>query len=204
MEKNGEHNEVIKKIKILILFNTSVGKTSFILKYANNYFQEEYLSSIGIDFIVKEIIIKDIKYKLILYDTAGQERFKSLSLNVLKNADGVILIYDITDVKSFQSISEWIKNVKEMKRNNFPMILLGNKIDLEEQRKVKIGDGEKLALKNKIKFFEISNKTGVNINSACLFLVDKILEYNEENLRRNTSIISSETSISLINKKKCC
>ena len=154
MEKNGEHNEVIKKIKILLLGNTSVGKTSFILKYANNYFQEEYLSSIGIDFIVKEIIIKDIKYKLILYDTAGQERFKSLSLNVLKNADGVILIYDITDVKSFQSISEWIKNVKEMKRNNFPMILLGNKIDLEEQRKVKIGDGEKLALKNKIKFLK--------------------------------------------------
>ena len=99
MEKNGEHNEVIKKIKILILGNISVGKTSFILKYANNYFQEEYLSSIGIDFKVKEIIIKDNKYKLILYDTAGQERFKSLSLNVLKNADGVILIYDITNNK---------------------------------------------------------------------------------------------------------
>ena len=147
MEKNGEYNEVIKKIKILILGNTSVGKTSFILKYANNYFQEEYLSSIGIDFKVKEIIIKDNKYKLILYDTAGQERFKSLSLNVLKNADGVILIYDITDIKSFQSISEWIKNVKEMKRNNFPMILLGNKNDLEEQREVKIEDGEKLAFR---------------------------------------------------------
>ena len=100
------------------------------------------------------------------YDTAGEEKYKSIPKNHIKNVQGIILMYDITNKKSFDSIIDWISDVKEIKGENFPMILIGNKIDLNESREVTEEMGNELAEKNQIEFFETSNKDGTNIQEA--------------------------------------
>ena len=191
-------------LKIMLLGNTAVGKTSFILKYTENTFQEVHLSTIGVDFRIKSITYENKKYKLSIYDTTGQERFKSLAFSLIKNVDGIILMYDVTDVSTFNSIPNWIQSAREKKGQNYPMILLGNKIDLIDRRKITKEEGEEIANKNGLDFFEISNKESVNIENAILTLVKKILINIEQNggKENSTSIISSQAFN--IKKKKCC
>ena len=199
-ESDGEEQQ----IKIMTLGNSSVGKTSFILKYTENSFNEKYASTIGIDYKIKVLKIKERNYKLFLYDTTGQERFRSLAYNLIKNADGILLMYDITNKESFQSIPEWIKNIKEKRGNDFPIILLGNKIDLEEKREVKKEDGEDFAEGHKIKFFEISNKEGINIDEACLTLLLEILTNFKKNEKSFNASVLSTYSFKEKKSKKCC
>ena len=168
-------------INIMTLGISSVGKTSFIFRFTENTFQNLIISTIGIDFKVKIIEIENIKYKLIFYDTAGQEKFKSVAPNLIKKAHGIIIMYDITNKSSFDSIPDIIKNIKEEKGNDFPMILIGNKIDLEPDREIKKEEGKDLASKNGIEFFEISNKEGINIQEAGFAIVNKILEKRKDN-----------------------
>ena len=168
-------------INIMTLGISSVGKTSFIFRFTENTFQNLFISTIGIDYKVKIIEIENTKYKLIFYDTAGQEKFKSVAPNLIKKAHGIIIMYDITNKSSFDSIPDIIKNIKEEKGNDFPMILIGNKIDLEPDREIKKEEGKDLASKNGIEFFEISNKEGINIQEAGFAIVNTILEKRKDN-----------------------
>ena len=168
-------------VNIMTLGISSVGKTSFIFRFTENTFQNIFISTIGIDYKVKIIEIENIKYKLIFYDTAGQEKFKSVAPNLIKKAHGIIIMYDITNKSSFDSIPDIIKNIKGEKGNDFPMILIGNKIDLEPDREIKKEEGKDLASKNGIEFFEISNKEGINIQEAGFAIVNKILEKRKIN-----------------------
>ena len=206
-----EESDSEERINIMTLGNSMVGKTSFIIKYTENNFQDSYLATVGIDFKVKTINIKDKQYKLFFYDTTGQEKYKSIAFNVIKTAHGIILMYDITDNASFTAIPEWITSVKDTKGKDFPMILCGNKIDLEEERKISKEDGEGLADEYKIDFFEISNKDGTNVEEAGLRIVNKILEkrQNEGLIDYNSSHSSSKLSrssksIQQDDSKKCC
>ena len=173
-------NEKLEKIKIMALGNNVVGKTSFILRFTENKFEKNYLATVGIDYQIKIITIKEKQYKLCFYDTVGQEKYRSITLNVIKDAQGILLMYDITIINSFDSIPNWIKSIKDVKGSDFPMVLVGNKIDLESERKITKEQGEKFAKENGIEFFEISNKNGINIQEAGLALVNKILEKKEK------------------------
>ena len=202
--KMSEESESEERINIMTLGNTMVGKTSFIIKYTENNFQESYLATVGIDFKVKTVTIKDKQYKLFFYDTTGQERFRSLSFNIIKNAHGIILMYDITNKSSFNSIPEWIKNIKESKGEDFPMILCGNKIDKEDERVITREESEELSNEYVIDFFEISNKNGINIEKAVLSLVKKILRHNKYKKQDlNTSVLSNK-GIKPKKKFVCC
>ena len=110
------------------------------------------------------------------YDTAGQEKYRAMSLNLIKTADAILLMYSITRDETFKSISNWINSIKEVKGNDFPIILIGNKCDLEENRIIKKDEGEKIAENNGFQFFEVSNKTGLNVDEAVNYLVSKVLE----------------------------
>ena len=182
-------------INIMTLGISSVGKTSFIFRFTENTFQNLFISTIGIDYKVKIIEIENIKYKLIFYDTAGQEKFKSVAPNLIKKAHGIIIMYDITNKSSFDSIPDIIKNIKEEKGNDFPMILIGNKKDLEQDREIKKEEGEELASKNGIEYFEISNKEGINIQEAGFSIVNKILETRKD----DNIVIDSNRSSKLTN-----
>ena len=189
---------------IMTLGISSVGKTSFIFRFTENTFKNLIISTIGIDFKVKIIEIENIKYKLIFYDTAGQEKFKSVAPNLIKKAHGIIIMYDITNKSSFNSIPEWIKNIKESKGEDFPMILCGNKIDKEDERVITREESEELSNEYVIDFFEISNKNGINIEKAVLSLVKKILRHNKYKKQDlNTSVLSNKE---IKSKKKfvCC
>ena len=191
-------------INIITLGNSAVGKTSFIIKYTDDCFQEVYLSTVGIDYKIKTIDLDDKQYKLFFYDTTGQEKFRALAFNTVKNADGVILMYDITNKESFKSIPEWIKNVRERKGDDFPLILLGNKIDKEDKRVITKEQGEDLAEEYNIDFFEISNKDGNNIDEAIFTFLKKILKYIRHVEGKLSSSVLSYKVIKTKKKKKCC
>ena len=145
-----------EKINIILLGNSEVGKTSFILRYTEDFFQPIYLTTIGIDFKVKNITFSNNKsYKLFFYDTTGQEKYKSISLNLIKNSDGILLMYDITKKKSFESITNWMESIKDIKEESFPIVLVGNKTDLKDKREVQKEEGKEIATKYGIDFFEI-------------------------------------------------
>ena len=167
-----------EKIILSVLGNSGVGKTSFIMKFTDNTFQESYLATYGIDFKTKFIEINNKKYRVDLYDTAGQERFRSVSVNSIRMSDGVILIYDITNEFSYENINIWMDNIYQVKGKDFPVILIGNKCDADGERVVSKEKGEQLAKKYNISFFETSNKMGTNIEEAGLKLINKIIENN--------------------------
>ena len=189
----------IREIKLITLGNSHVGKTSFINRYVENTFSIHISSTIGIDNKDKiEIIDNNEKVKVIIFDTNGQERFKSISFNMLKNANGVLLFFDVTNRDSFDSIKEWMNNIYNFKDEKFPIVLIGNKIDInKDERQVLKEEGESEAEKYKIKYFETSCKMNINIKETILYLLSKIEEPDD----RNDSIIIKPMKK---HRKKCC
>ena len=183
-------------ITIMTLGKCSVGKSSFILRFTENRFENTYLTTVGLDFRFRLVNIKDIQYKVLFYDTVGQEKYHSIAPNIIKKANGIIIMYDITDILSFDSIREIIESINEEKGKDFPMILIGNKIDLEIERLIKKEEAEELAEKYGMEFFEISNKEGINIEKAGLSIVKKILEKRQDdsNIETNESSRPSDGS----------
>ena len=153
-------------LKILLLGDTTVGKTCFLKRYTDDTFQDAYLSTIGFDFTFKYITLKSgKKVKVQLWDTAGQERFRTIAKSYYKGAHGIILIFDVTNRKSFDNIKNWLIQIKEEAPNRTCVILVANKIDSEE-RVIKKEEGENLAKINNLKFFEASAKENINVTEA--------------------------------------
>ena len=183
-------------ITIMTLGKCSVGKSSFILRFTENRFENTYLTTVGLDFRFRLVNIKDIQYKVLFYDTVGQEKYHSIAPNIIKKANGIIIMYDITNKSTFDSIPEILKTIEEEKGKDFPMILIGNKIDLENKREIKKEEAEELAEKYGMELIEISNKEGINIEKAGLSIVKKILEKRQDdsNIETNESSRPSDGS----------
>ena len=163
--------------KILLLGDTSVGKTCFLMRYTDNTFQEIHMSTIGLDYKLKNVQLEDGKFvKIQIWDTAGQDRFRSITKNYYKGAHGILLLYDITDKKSFDNVKTWIEQIREEVSDKVSVILVGNKIDDVEGRKVKTEEGEKIAKEIGVSFFECSAKTGENIDMIFNEMVKKTVE----------------------------
>ena len=195
---NNNKDKSHEKIKIYVLGNTTVGKTSYIMKLTQDFFQEHYVPTLGFDFHSKNMKFSNgTTYMVNFYDTAGQERYHSLTLNIIRNCDGIILMYDVTDEKSFKSIPEWIKNINDNMNPNYPIILLGNKCDLEGGRNISKEQGEELSKKYGLSFFETSNKDGINIEDAWLELSKKIIIFKEQYSLLNEFIIIENKSFTL-------
>jgi small GTP-binding protein len=169
-------------IKLLALGNSTVGKTAYLLRNTENTFKPS-LPTIGIDSRLKKIELENgKKVNAKFFDTSGQERFHSLSANFIKRADGVILMYDITNRESFDTIFIWLKDIFNNKERDFPVILVGNKCDLEDERKVTKEEGENFANKLNVKFYETSNKDGINIEESSRELIRMVLNYNSNDI----------------------
>jgi len=195
------------KLGILILGDTNVGKTSLLLNYTDNYYVGSHVATVGIDYKFKTIKIKDIDVKLQIWDTSGQERFRSLAKNYLKNADGIIFVYDITDKKTFEWVKDWIKEAES--HGIYKQILVGNKCDLERKREVSTDMLNKLGNKKKIKTFETSAKTGINVSKSFESLAELLVEgKSKEELnnlyRRETIKITGIKNNKKSEKKECC
>ena len=170
-----DKNYIIKKI--ILIGDAGVGKSSLFLKYDSNKFLDNYNSTIGIDYIFKNIEKEKFNLRLQIYDTAGQERYRSLIPNYIKNSDGIFLIFDLTKKQTFDSLEKWlglIKEQKEIDKNN--LIILGNKLDLVSNREVTDEDIDLFKDKNNFQIFTISAKNKENIDECFEAMIDLIVE----------------------------
>ena len=197
------------KLKILIIGDSAVGKTSLLLKYVENYFPETHMATIGVEYKTKVIETSKYKVNLNIWDTAGQERFKSITKSFFNGANGIVFVYDITESSTFSGVKNWIKDSDPY--GKFESVLCGNKDDLKEKRQVKTDALKEYGLKKKIAVFETSAKTGHNVNEAFKQLVDLILNSrSDEELVRDFGVKGNQNFNLTKNKSKnnksggCC
>ena len=207
-EENNDDNSNTNVFKILTIGDGGVGKTSILRRYVENKFLKHHLSTIGIDFLSKTLKIKDKEIKLKIWDTAGQERYRQITSHIYKDADGIILVFDVTSEESFNQITDWMEQIKNnVSKEEVNLILIGNKCDLAD-RMVEKERGEKMAEKLKIKYFETSALTGQGINEAFEELAKQIFKNKNpnENISRNISITYNKPEDALKKKKGkgCC
>ena len=165
MEEGEVSVEDLIKLKLIVVGNQGTGKSSILNRFVNETFDENYQATIGLDFHSKNITIHDQDVRLIIYDTAGQEKFRSLIPMYIREAQIILFIYDISDKDSFDSIPKWIQQVNDVINKEVVFVLIGNKIDLESNRKVTFEEGKKLAEKSNYIFQEVSAKTGQNFEN---------------------------------------
>eukprot|EP00930_Biecheleria_cincta_P009231 TRINITY_DN110933_c0_g1_i1.p1 TRINITY_DN110933_c0_g1~~TRINITY_DN110933_c0_g1_i1.p1 ORF type:complete len:203 (+),score=32.28 TRINITY_DN110933_c0_g1_i1:32-640(+) len=147
-------------IKLIVLGDASVGKSCLLVRFAEDRFVPDYVMTIGLDLRSKKLELNGRKWNVQVWDTAGQERFRTITPAYYRSAMGVILTYDVTERTSFDNISSWMSSISEHGSPGVRKILVGNKSDLAEHRKVTREDGEALANRHGIQFFETSAKTG--------------------------------------------
>ena len=153
-------------IKILTLGDTNVGKSSIVLRFVSDKFEDKMFSTIGIDFKSKFIKLGNQSIKVLLWDTAGQEKFQNIAKQYYNGANGVFLVFDITDKKSFDRIDFWLNELKEHnKLEELHVVLVGNKIDNEDQRAIQYEEANNYAKTNNIKYYEVSAKTNKGLNT---------------------------------------
>ena len=149
--------------KYIIIGDSAVGKSNILLRYIHDKFNEEFQSTIGVEFGAKNIKIEDKIYRIQIWDTAGQETFRSITRAYYKNSVCACVVYDITNRNSFQNVKSWIEDCKKQSPKTVFLVLIGNKVDLEDRREVSYEEGSIYAQKNGMLFFETSAKTGKNI-----------------------------------------
>ena len=173
--------------KLLIIGESGVGKTCLLLRFTDDSFTANHLTTIGIDFKIKIINLDNKLIKLQIWDTAGEERFRTITKTYYKGAHGIILTYDVTDINSFKNIRNWIKQIEQNAQNSVCKVLVGNKCDKNE-RLVSFDEGQKLAKEFGMQFFETSAKTNINVSETFTFLTKEILKNNETNGNQNIVI----------------
>ena len=173
------------KYKIMVLGESKVDKTQLIKRYTKDQFGGVYLTTVGMDFQDKIIEIEDKKVRLQIWDTAGQERFRNVTKSYFQSSQGLVLVYDITDRESFEKLNFWVDNIKNNAPENAKFILVGNKCDLANERKVSYEEGENYAKNLNIKFFEASARDGTNVNELFFYLANEI--YQDIKLKGNNN-----------------
>ena len=214
MSKNNKNKELQNNIKVILLGEAGVGKTSIILRYIQNKFNPSQTSTFGATYLIKDIERGNNKYKLYVWDTTGQEKYHSVTKLFVQNANIVILVYSINDINSFKALDYWRKTIKEMLGDNFILAIAGNKYDLinsmtEDEEKAFVPDEkvEEYAKENDSLFKLVSAKEdGVGINGLFDMVVDAYLNKNKgKNVNENDSIqIDRKKNRKKDNKKSCC
>ena len=198
-------NAAVGSLSLILIGDSGVGKTCFAERYFKNYFGTT-LVSIGVDKDFKFIKIGNEEYKLTVWDTAGSERFRALPKKYFQNADGVLLLFDVIDEKSFNNVSEWIKDVNENsdKENNVVIYILGNKIDIPE-RVITKEKAEEFANSLGLKYYEISCKINMNIQEIMArMIIDCYKKINNIKHIENGFQLQNAKDGENQNKKKCC
>jgi len=161
-------------MKLLLLGDSGVGKTCLLLRFADDVFNDTFISTIGIDFKHKNIDIDGRKIKLQIWDTAGQEKYRTITSAYYRSAQGILLCYDVTDEKSFNNVANWVRNIDEHANASVNRVLVGNKCDMPEKRVISTERGKALAAKYGIKFFETSARANQGVTEAFMALTKDV------------------------------
>ena len=143
-------------IKLLLIGNAYVGKTLIVQKFIDNSFSKSTVSTIGVDLQSKIIDISGKKVKYLIWDTAGEDRMKTMTYSYYRGCHVILVVYDVTEKKSFQNVTTWVECIDKFAKSNVLKILVGNKTDLEDKRVITTEEGKKLAEENGLKYYEIS------------------------------------------------
>ncbi|KAF8174544.1 ras-domain-containing protein [Pholiota molesta] len=168
-------------VKILLIGNSSVGKSSLLLRFSDEQWlpEDESSATIGVDFRVHKMDIKGKKVKLSIWDTAGQERFRTITSSYYRGAQGIILVYDVANRESFEALPRWYSELETYVSSSVVKILVGNKVDKEFSRQVPTSEAEKFAARMSSLFIETSAKTSIGVKEAFTDVVEKILDTPE-------------------------
>jgi len=186
-------SEVEAFYKIILVGDFGVGKTSLLLKYADNSFKEgELVTTIGSDFKTKDVALANGKsVRLQLWDTAGQEKFRTITSSFYRATHGILFVYDITNADSFESIKQWYREIDRYASDNINKVLVANKADLEAQRAVKHEDAKQYADSLEMAFFEASAKSGKNVDECFLHITNQIYKRTKGMSRSKTLHLGS-------------
>lgn len=216
-----DSSKVYYRFKFILLGDVSVGKTCIATKFINNTFQENYVCTVGVEFKVKTLnLTANTIVDLQVWDTCGQEKYRTLTRQYYRDANGIMLIFDLTNPNSFNEVENWIGEI----RNNFPtkgeisILLIGNKSDLISERKISNSDINKFAKRYDLEYIEVSAKEGTNIKNAFENLSWMVIHKEDENSKMNSTtpqvpikqtqsikyFISPKENTKKQDKGKCC
>jgi small GTP-binding protein len=191
--------------KLVLLGETSVGKSSLVIRFVKGQFHEYQESTIGAAFLTQTVVVGDYTVKFEIWDTAGQERYHSLAPMYYRGAAAAIVVYDITSAPSFVRAKTWVKELQRQGSQDVVIALAGNKVDREAERKVSADEARKYAEENGLAFIETSAKTNINVRELFLAIARKLPKDNAETTRKKGDILlDADFNGAERKKKKCC
>uniref|UniRef100_A0A6Q2YAZ2 EF-hand domain-containing protein n=1 Tax=Esox lucius TaxID=8010 RepID=A0A6Q2YAZ2_ESOLU len=197
--KEGDVLAPDRLFKVVMVGNSSVGKTSLLRCFCDGHTHAPTTATVGIDYSVKTLQLDNTQVAMQLWDTAGQERYRSITQQFFRRADGVVVMYDVTVLPSFKAVRPWLFNVKEAAGEGVPILLLGNKTDAMSKREVPLKDAENLARDTGVIFYEVSAYTGYNVTEALVHLA-RVLKDQEDRVRDTVVLLEDHPG----KKKACC
>jgi Ras-related protein Rab-1A len=186
-------------VKCVLIGNSGVGKSSILIRFADDSFTDSYISTVGVDFRIKDILLDEKKVRMNVFDTAGQERFQAITSAYYRGSDAIVIVFDVTDPESFSKVDDfWMNEVQKYAHVATKVVLVGNKADCEEKRQVSRKTSQLLADAHKIPYFEVSAQRGTNIDEIFLHIAKEV-----SNSKTNVSK-SIDLSDVKVAKNSCC
>uniref|UniRef100_A0A8C4Z511 EF-hand domain-containing protein n=1 Tax=Gadus morhua TaxID=8049 RepID=A0A8C4Z511_GADMO len=179
--------------KIILVGNSSVGKTSLLKRFCDDCFHPGTSATVGVDYSVKTILVDNSQVALQMWDTAGQERYRSITKQFFRKADGVVVMYDITSELTFTGVRQWLTSVQEDADEEIPVMILGNKTDKEREREVQTAAGVRLAKDGQFIFYECSACSGHNVMESMVHMA-RILKEQEDRAKEKTVLLAHSPS----------
>jgi len=176
LEASNQMSDYDHLFKILMVGDSGVGKSSLLLRFTDDTFTDNFISTIGVDFKIRTVSLDGKVIKMQIWDTAGQERFRTITSSYYRGAHGVILVYDVTDQVSFNNARQWLTEIERYACGNVVKLLVGNKSDLASKRVVSTGTGKEFADQFQLPFIEASAKDGSNVKQAFMTLVKEVYD----------------------------
>ena len=199
-------NEYDYSFKILIIGDYGVGKSSLISRFVNNHFNCDHLSTLGVDFAMHSVNIDGQSIRLRMWDLGGQQRYRNITYSYYRGIDGVLIVYDITNLQSFNNVEYWLSEINRLAQKQVPCLLVGTKTDLDKHRAITLNQVQKMGEKHRVRVIETSSKNDKNIEN-CFVELCQLMKNTTDNMeQQKTQQLSNiiDPSSKFLQTDVCC